>query len=105
MWSAIRSGSMHARSDQALPIWIERRRGASVLYGRVEGDRPRLGDLRHVGQDRLERAVILEELVELALDIRLDLVRSAIAHPGVLVGGLHDGNAGFLADRFVGHDA
>src|SRR6201999_4477567 len=99
MWRAITPRSMRGRSAN------RSRWATSVLDRRVKRDRSRLGDLRHVGQYRLERAVILEELVQHALDIRLDVVGPAIAHPVVLVAGLHDRDAGLFASAVVGYDA
>src|SRR6266545_2354925 len=76
----------------------------SVLDRRVERNRPRLGDFRCIGIDRLERAVVFEELVEHALNCGFDVIGTAVAHVGVLVAGLHNRNAGLLADVLIGDD-
>src|ERR1700704_1972040 len=77
----------------------------SVLDRRVERDGPRLGHQRRRlgGIDGLERAVVIEEFVEHALDRRLGFVRAGVAHVVMLEPGLNNRNAGLLA-YFVGGD-
>src|SRR3984957_10013705 len=80
---------------------------SSVLDGRVERHRPRIGQGgRRFGRDRLERtAVVIKEFVEHALDRLLDLLGTAIAHIGVLIAGSHNRNPGLLAILVIGNDA
>src|SRR6185437_16889152 len=104
MWRAMRPRSMRER-DAVQPRRGRSRRKPSVLDRRIERDRAGLGRLRYVGPDRRERAVVLDERVEHALDRGLDLVGAAIAHFGVLESGLHDLDTRFLADRLVRYHA
>src|SRR5674476_392257 len=55
---------------------------------------------RRVCNDRPERAFVIEEFVEHALDRRFGVVGTAIAHVGVLVAGLYDRDARLLTDPF-----
>src|SRR5882757_769769 len=85
-------------SKRVMPRW-------SVFDRRVERNWPRLGHRwRRFCPNRLERAVVVEELIEHALDRRFDVVGTAIAHVGVLVAGLYHRNARLLTDLAVGHD-
>src|ERR1035437_10334466 len=59
---------------------------------------------RRFRPDRPERAFVIEEFVEHALDCRFDVAGTAIAHVGVLVAGLYDRNAGLLTDPFRRND-
>src|SRR5712692_7949898 len=76
----------------------------SVLNRRVERNRPRIGQRRR-RLDRLERAVVIEEFVEHALDRFLCRVRTGIAHVVVLEAGTDHRNPGLLADVVVRNDA
>src|SRR3979490_2006047 len=89
------AGRSWGRSVAAMP--------ASVLDRRIKRDRARFGqNLRRTGIDRSDIAVsVIEEFVEHALDRRLDVVRSAIAHVDMLIAGIDDRDAVLLADFVV----
>ena len=77
----------------------------TVMPASVLDNRPGVSHQRQrVCNDRLERALVIEEFVEHALDRRFDVVGTAIAHVGVLVAGLYDRNARLLSDPFRRND-
>src|SRR5665213_478085 len=77
----------------------------SVLDRSVERNRSRFGDLGHVGLDRLQRAVVVEEFVEHALDGLLCLLGAGIAHVVMLEIGTHHRNPRLRANIVAGNDA
>src|SRR5450432_2282923 len=111
MWAATRERSMRGgfadsgQTGRRCCFSIGARCRRSVLDWCIQRNRSRLRDLRRIALDRFERAVVVEEFVEHALDRVLDRIRTAVAHVGVLVAGLHDRDAGLLADLLIGNDA
>src|SRR6266478_1108947 len=106
-------GSPDMRARNCCTLYVGRDRGtvnatdkryASVPDRLIEGDRPRrLDDLQGVGLDRPERAVVVEKFIQHALDRRLNVIGTAIAHIGMLITGLHDRNAGLFTDIIGGN--
>src|SRR3984893_13697145 len=80
------------------PVNVRGKRLPSVLDRRVERNRPRVGhDRRGFCIDRLERAVVGDELVEHVLDRYLGLVGTGIAHVVMPEAGVDDRDPGLLA--------
>src|SRR6266849_8021332 len=79
---------------------------SSVLDRHVGRNRPRIDQWRwRLGLDRTQRAVVIQEFVENALDRCLCPVRTGIAHVVMLDAGLYDRNARLLTDFFRRNDA
>src|SRR5450432_617169 len=104
MWAATRERSMRGgfadsgQTGRRCCFSIGARCRRSVLDWCIQRNRSRLRDLRRMALDRFERAVVVEEFVEHALDRVLDRIRTAVPHVGVRV-------AGLLADLLIRNDA